>query len=155
MSRFLPVGLDVRDKPCLVVGGGGVGSRKALTLIRGGAAVTVVSPTLTAELAGHARAGRIRWIQDTFRPDLLDDVFLVIAATDDRDLNADVARRAAEVGSLVCDASAADRTGVIFGACHETAELTVAVFTDGRDPALAARTRDGIAAWLARGHAGS
>jgi siroheme synthase-like protein len=155
MTRFLPVGLDVLDKPCLVVGGGSVGSRKALTLMRVGAAVTVVSPTLAAELAAHAEAERIRWIQDTFRPEHLDGVFLVIAATDDRHLNADVAHHAAEAGALVCDASAAERTGVIFGACHEAAGLTVAVFTDGRDPALAAKTRDEIAAWLARGHSGS
>jgi siroheme synthase-like protein len=110
---------------------------------------------VTGELAGHVEAGDIRWIQDTYRPEHLDDVFLVIAATADRDLNADVARRAGETGALVCDASSADRSGVIFGACHEAAGLTVAVFTDGRDPALARQTRDEIEAWLTGGRTGS
>jgi siroheme synthase-like protein len=150
MTRFLPVGLDVRDKPCLIIGGGGVGTRKAGTLIRAGAAVTVVSPTLTDDLAAHAEAGRIRWVRDTFRPQLLEGAFLVIAATDDRNLNAEIARRAGDARALVCDASAAERSGVIFGAFHEAAGVTVAVFTDGRDPALARTTRDDIAAWLSR-----
>ncbi len=47
MLRFLPVGLDVRGQRCLVVGGGGVGTRKALTLARVGADVTVIAPALT------------------------------------------------------------------------------------------------------------
>ncbi|MHC4142704.1 MAG: precorrin-2 dehydrogenase/sirohydrochlorin ferrochelatase family protein [Planctomycetota bacterium] len=148
MSRYLPVGLDIRDQPCLVVGGGGVGTRKALALSRAGAAITVVSPTLTGELAAHADAGRIRWVEDTFRPEHLGGVFLVIAATDDEALNADIVDRAGRGGALVCDASSAERSKIIFGALHEAGELTVAVFTDGRDPARAAETRDRIASIL-------
>jgi siroheme synthase-like protein len=149
MLRFLPVGLNVRQKPCLVVGGGAVATRKALTLARAGAAVTVVSPTVTGELAEQIRAGRLRWRKESFREEHLPGVFLVVAATDDEGVNAAVVRAAVPCGSLVCDASSAERSQVIFGALLEEEGLTVAVFTGGCDPARAKRARDRIASLLA------
>lgn len=146
--RFLPVGLDVNDRPCLVVGGGAVGTRKIFNLIRAGAAVTVVSPTVTAEVTELADAHRIRWLQDSFHVGQLDHVFLAIAATDDEALNGRIVQAAAERGVLVCDASSSDRSQVIFGALLVDEDVTVAVFTDGRDPAKARRTRDRIAETL-------
>lgn len=147
--RFLPVGLDVRGKDCLVVGGGAVGTRKALTLSRAGASVVVVSPKVTQELAGQIEAGRVRWEEATFRNAHLEGVFLAIAASDDEAINAEVARLAAESGALVCDASSAERSDVVFAALLQHDGTTVAVFTDGHDPARAARTRDKIAEQLA------
>jgi uroporphyrin-III C-methyltransferase/precorrin-2 dehydrogenase/sirohydrochlorin ferrochelatase len=143
--RFLPVGLDVRGKNCIVVGGGSVGTRKVHTLARAGAAVTVISPTVTEELADEIEAGRAGWVKEAFQEELLGDPFLVVAATDDEDLNAAVIQAAAERGALVCDASSVDRSQVIFGALHTSEDATVAVFTDGRDPSHARRTRDRIA----------
>jgi siroheme synthase-like protein len=151
MLRFLPVGLNVQSRKCLVVGAGGIGTRKALTLARAGAIVTVVSPTVTAELAAPIEAGRVRWVAEPFREAHLGEDFLVVAATDDEALNAAVCRAAAERGALVCDASSAERSQVIFGALLECDEATVAVFTDGRDPARARRTRDRIEKLLAPG----
>lgn len=150
MLRFLPVGLDVRGKKCLIVGGGSVGTRKALTLVRSGAEVTVISPEVTTELGDQIEAGHIRWVKDSFRDEHVSGPFLVVAATDDEALNAAVGRRAVSRGALVCDASSADRSQVIFGALLKTDDVSVAVFTDGRDPARARQTRDRIADLLAR-----
>ncbi|NIM52708.1 MAG: hypothetical protein GTO22_26260 [Gemmatimonadales bacterium] len=149
--RFLPVGLDVQDENCLVVGGGDVGTRKAITLARAGAMVTVVSPTRTRKLAEQTRADNIHWVNDSFRKEHLRGVFLAVAATDDEALNATVVRLATQYGVLVCDASSAERSQVIFGALLEGDDVTIAVFTGGRDPAEAGRTRDQIAKLLARG----
>ncbi|MFH1921557.1 MAG: bifunctional precorrin-2 dehydrogenase/sirohydrochlorin ferrochelatase [Planctomycetota bacterium] len=151
MLRYLPVGLDVRGKSCLVVGGGSVGTRKALTLTRAGAVVTVISPTVTGELAREIEAGRVRWVKDSFREEQLGGALLVVAATDDEALNATVGRLAARSGALSCDASSAERSQVIFGALLQRDDVTVAVFTGGRDPAEARRTRDQIASLLAEG----
>jgi len=145
MLRFLPVGLDVRGKNCLVIGGGNIGTRKALTLTRAGAVVTVISPTVTGKLTGQIEAGHIRWVKDSFQEKHLGDAFLVVAATNDEALNAAVIRAAVQSGALVCDASSADRSQVIFGALLEDDDVTVAIFTGGRDPAQARRTRDQIA----------
>jgi siroheme synthase-like protein len=138
----------VQGRNCVVVGGGAVGTRKALTLERAGALVTVVSPTLTAELTERAKAGGIRWIQAPFQDEHLAGVFLVVAATNDEAQNAAVGRAAFQRGVLVCNASSAERSDVIFGALLEHEGLTVAVFTGGRDPARAGRGRDQIAKLL-------
>ncbi len=72
------------------------------------------------------------------------NVFLAVAATDDDDRNAAVVQAAVRSGTLACDASSAERSQVIFGALLEGEDVTIAVFTGGRDPALARRTRDQI-----------
>ena len=143
--RFLPIGLDVRDKDCLVVGGGRVGTRKATTLAHAGALVTVVAPTITDDLAEQIEAGRVKWVKDSFRGAHVDGAFFAVAATDDEALNAAVVQAAVQNGALACDASSAERSQVIFGALLEGDDVTIAVFTGGRDPAEARRTRDRIA----------
>jgi precorrin-2 dehydrogenase/sirohydrochlorin ferrochelatase len=111
--------------------------------------VTVVSPTVNTDLAAKVDSGEICWVQSTYNPTQLSGAFLVVAATDDEQLNASIVTSASECGALVCDASSADRSQVIFGALHRGHEgLTVAVFTDGRDPVEARRTRDRIAGHL-------
>jgi len=145
MARFLPLGIDLHDVACVVVGGGRIGTRKAKTLLDAGARVTVVAPRISPELTARARAGALHWIAEPYREELLGRATLVVAATDDPSVNQEVVRAARARGALVCDASSAERSQVIFGALHRTADLTVAVFTNGQDPARARRTRDRIA----------
>lgn len=147
--RFLPVGLDVQERKCLVVGGGAVGSRKVLNLLDAGAAVTLVSPDATEELVRRADRGEFEWLPEGYRDSHLDGVLLAVAATDDPALNEKVVENAKVRGILVCDASSRERTQVIFGALTRAEGVTVAVFTDGRDPAQARHTRDRVAAFLA------
>ncbi len=151
--RFLPVGLDIRDRKCLVVGAGAVGTRKARTLVSAGASVLVVSPEGTEEMEKMAASGALRWLREPFRPAHLDGVFLAVAATSDQKLNALLVERSRGRGALVCDASSSERTELIFGALHQEEGFMVAVFTDGRDPSMARRTRDRISTFLKEGGA--
>lgn len=146
--RFLPVGLNLRGKMCVVIGGGNVGTRKVRNLIRAGACVAVVDSRLADELAALVDSTTVRWIREPFNETHLEDAFLVVAATDDAELNAAVVRKAHLRGALVCDASASERSEVIFGALHVDDRHTVAVFTDGRNPSDARKTRDRIAEML-------
>ncbi len=146
--RFLPVGLDLRDRSCVVLGGGPVGTRKVHSLLRVGARVTVVSPEVTDELAAEIDAGRVHWSQAEFQPAHIDGARLVVIATDDPAANDLAARLAGRRGSLVCDATSAERSEVIFGALLEGDDVTIATFTDGRSPGRARQTRDAIAEWL-------
>ena len=130
------------------MGGGSVGTRKVQTLLRAGGRVTVISPAVSPELTEQIEAGRIRWVQESFREHHLVGAFLVVAATNDAALNAAVVRQADHRGTLVCDASSAERSQVIFGALFEDGDTTVAVFTGGRDPAKSRRRRDQIASLL-------
>jgi uroporphyrin-III C-methyltransferase/precorrin-2 dehydrogenase/sirohydrochlorin ferrochelatase len=146
--RFLPLGIDVRDRECVVVGGGPVGTRKALTMAHAGAAVRVVSPDVTEELRVQIDAGRIGWLQENFKPDHLAGAFLVIMATNNHSLNAAGALLARQECALACDASSGVQTQVIFGALLQNDGLTIATFSDGMDPAHSRRTRDEIAGFL-------
>jgi siroheme synthase-like protein len=146
--RYLPVGLDLQGKECLVIGGGSVGTRKAATLAHVGAIVTVVSPAVTEELKELIVAKRVRWLRETFRREHLFGIFLAVAATDDDALNADVVETAVRRGTLACDASSAQRSQLIFGALLESDDVTIGVFTGGRDPSRARRVRDRIAGLL-------
>jgi len=148
--RYLPVGLDLRGRPCVVFGGGSIGARKVLTLERTGARVTVVSPDAAESVQAAARAGRIEWVRGRFAPHHVDGAFLVVIATDDPAANAAAAAAAQRAGALVCDATSVDRSQVIFGATLAHGAATIAVFTDGRDPAGARRTRDHIASLVER-----
>jgi len=142
--RFLPVGLSVEGRDCLVVGGGSIGERKVQNLLKAGASVRIVSPTVTAGLRELADRGEVTLVEGPFRVEQLGDAFLVVAATDSEELNASITGWAAEKGILACDASSADRSRVIFGALLRVADATVAVFTDGYDPARARVVRDRI-----------
>jgi len=85
--RYYPVCLDIKNRHCLVVGGGQVGTRKVRTLVQCGARVTVVSPEVTAELNQLARQGKIQIrLRDYLTADL-DTAFLVIGSTDDQEQN--------------------------------------------------------------------
>lgn len=147
--RLLPVGLDVAGALCVVVGGGPIGARKARNLSSAGAMVTVVAPDVCPGLADQIAAGEIRWIQEKYRADHLDHAFVVVAATHDRALNQAIARAGTQAGALVCNASSADDSRLIFGAIHEHDGVTIAVFSHGRDPSLSKQTRNRIAGLLA------
>jgi siroheme synthase-like protein len=124
--RFLPLGLDVRGRTCLVVGGGAVGTRKANTLARAGARVAVVAPTVTDDLRALIASGTVRWTEGPYRREHMNGAFLAIAATDDPRLNATVAADAIAAGALACDASSGDGSQVIFGALLQRDGATIA-----------------------------
>lgn len=146
--QFLPIGLDVRNRKCVVVGGGKIGTRKVVNLLQAGASVILVAPEITPELAEQVESGQVDWREEEYRPEHLHGVFLAVAATDDEGLNAHLVRDARVRGVLVCDASSSRRSQFIFGALHEEDDAIVAVFTDGKDPSRARKTRDRIARLL-------
>ena len=83
-----PIALVLDGKPVLVVGGGKIADEKLDALLLAGADITVVSPTVQPRIAAFAAAGKIILRQREYQPADLDGVWLVIAATDDRALNA-------------------------------------------------------------------
>ena len=146
--RYLPMGLDIRGKTCVVIGGGRIGSRKVENLLRAGASVVLVSPEATRALMELAAEGTILWAREPYRIEHLYGAFLAVVATDDPELNVQVVEDAEMAGVLVCDASSAERSQFIFGALKKGEGFTVAVFTDGEDPARARAMRDQLAAFL-------
>lgn len=139
--RYYPVFLDLQGKPVVVVGGGKVAERKALTLLICGARITVVSPALTKKLFHLVQAGAIRHRNRRWRPSDLQEAFLVIAATNDRKNNAKIAGRVDTRFRLINTVDDPARCNVIAPSVIARGDLIIAVSTSGRSPALARRIR--------------
>ena len=146
--RFVTLALAADELPSLVVGAGAVGTRKARTLAAAGAAVRVVAPQASPAIRRLAAAGRIRWLARSFRNSDLAGVRLVVAATDDAAVNRLVAKAARRKGLLVCMASSALDTGVLFPALLTRRGAVIAVHTHGGNTGRSKMLRDRLAALL-------
>ena len=91
--KFYPINLDIENKSCVVVGGGEVALRKIRGLLEAGAKVKVITPTTCAEVDELFRRGEILLIRENFSEEFLGDEIILIAATDNPEIN----RRAAQV----------------------------------------------------------
>ncbi len=141
----LPIALNGEHVRALVVGGGAVGTRKALAFLEAGAHVRVVAPEVSAQLAGAKGASRLVVTLASYAPDLLADSTVVVAATNSRAVNSRVAADARGRGKLVNVADSPDEGDFQSMAVHRSGDLVIAVSTGGV-PAAASRIRDAIAA---------
>lgn len=137
-----PLFADLTGLPVLVVGGGHVAERKIAALLAAGAQVRVGAPALTPLLMQQVEEGKLEHHASSFQPTWLNGMWLVIAATDDRDLNAQVAAAASErrIFANVVDDPALSRFQV--PAVVDRAPLTVAISTGGAAPVIARRVRE-------------
>ena len=139
--RYYPIYLDVKDRKCLVVGGGAVGTRKVETLLECGAKVTVVSIDASEKLKKLSNSGLIRLKERAFQTDDLESVFLVVVATDDEDLNIKV-HAAAERRRVLCNiADRPEACNFILPSIVSRGDLTIAISTSGKSPAFAKKLR--------------
>ena len=141
MPDYFPAFLDLRERRCLVVGGGEIGERKARELLACHARVTVVSPCLTAELQTLAQTDRLVWRARTFLRSDVRRCALVIAATGIPAVDTAVAAEARRRGVLVNAVDRPAQCDFIFGSILRRGELQIAVSTGGRSPALAREIR--------------
>jgi len=148
MMRYYPVYLDLKGRDVLVVGGGAIAEGKALQLVEAGARVTVVSPELTEALRAAAGRGEISHLDGFFIEENLNDVFLVISATDDRKVNEKVAKAAEERGLLCNVVDQTDLCNFITPALVTRGELQISVSTGGGSPTLTQRVKREVAALI-------
>jgi siroheme synthase-like protein len=139
-----PIALHGERLAAVVIGGGSVGTRKALALVEVGAQVRVVSPQVSPELADAERARRLSIARESYTADQLGAATLVIAATDSREVNAQIAVDAHARGKLVNVTDYPDEGNFHTMALHRSGDVTIAV-TAGGVPGAAARIRDAIA----------
>lgn len=139
MTASYAVNLDLAGLPVLVVGGGRVATRKVAGLLRAGAAVSVVAPEAVPELADDPD---VRWFERPYQRGEIASYRLGITATDDPDVNAQVAADGASAGIFVNSADDPDNCSFTLPAIARHGDLQVAISTNGRSP--------GLARWLRR-----
>ncbi len=145
MSGYYPVNLKIKNKKCVVVGGGKVAERKIKFLLEKGALVTVISPKITSLLEELWRATKVNYLPVVYSPSSLKNAFLVIAATDDRAINSRVAENANQLGILVNVVDSPAESSFIMPAILSRGDLTIAISTAGKSPALARKIKEDLA----------
>ncbi|MDY6085001.1 MAG: bifunctional precorrin-2 dehydrogenase/sirohydrochlorin ferrochelatase [Dialister sp.] len=153
-----PVMIQMKGKPCLVVGGGAVALRKIRTLLEEGAAVTVIAPDPCDAVKAFSRQGQIRLVERSLCEDDCRGYALVITATGRKEAALMAASMAGREGFLYNAADFPELGNCFIPARIRRGHLTVTVSTDGKSPAVAAAVKrwldetmpDGFAEWLDR-----
>jgi len=141
LPDYYPIFLNISGKRCVVVGGGQVSLRKVKALLEHRASVEVISPDACPELNKLAEDGEISVLPRSYRAGDLEDAFIVIAATSDRDTNLEVAQEAQRKAVLVNVVDDQENSDFIAPSYIRRGDITIAVSTAGRSPALARKIR--------------
>lgn len=142
--RYYPVGLDVRNRDCLVVGGGAVAARKVRTLLDCCAVVTVISPEMCEDLNGLEAESGVTLIHRSYASGDVDGRFLVIGATNDETLNRKISEDARRARILCNIADFPEACTFILPSIINRGDLILTISTSGKSPAFAKRLRKSL-----------
>ncbi|EKM3680843.1 siroheme synthase [Vibrio alginolyticus] len=141
--RYFPLFLDLINKPVLVVGGGEVASRKVEALLKAGADVTIVSPTLVDFLSKLASEHQLRWVQRFYSSDIVTKSFVQVwATTDNPELNHQVYKDAKELGILVNVVDDKPYCDFITPSMINRGRIQIAISSGGASPVLIRNIRE-------------
>jgi len=145
---YLPVFLQLRDRPVLVVGGGRVAARKVELLRRTGAKITVVAPELADDVRELAAKGELHYVNTVFSPEHVTGTVAVVAATGVPEVNAAVSAAAREQNIPVNVVDDPVASTFIFPAIVDRSPILIAISSGGQAPVLARRIREQMEAFL-------
>jgi len=146
---FLPIFMNVKDRSCLIVGGGEVAQRKASVLLDAGAMVKVVAPEISGAFADMPD---VECVMDRFQPGHLDGAVLAIAATDDRAVNREVSQQARARNIPVNVVDNPDLCTFIMPSILDRSPLMVAFSSGGASPVLARMLRGKLETMIPQGY---
>lgn len=138
---YFPLYVDIENKKCVVVGGGRIAAGKIRQLASFGADITVVAPAVCGEVRALAKEPGILLRQQHFAAEDIADAALVVAATDDGEVNRLVSALCREAKIPVNVVDEKELCSFYFPAIVHRGDVVVAVSTGGDSPALAARLR--------------
>jgi precorrin-2 dehydrogenase/sirohydrochlorin ferrochelatase len=151
--NYYPVFFNLQGRRCVVVGGGRVAEGKVEGLLESGAGVVIISPELTPELCRLAGEGQIVHLARHYQSGDLEGAFLVISATDDRAVNAQVWEESAARNIPVNVVDDTPHCNFIAPSIVRRGDLTIAISTSGKAPALAVRLREALERVVGQEHA--
>ena len=142
MAPYYPVFLDVRERLCVIIGGGQIAEGKIASLLECGASIKMISLEVTAEVQGMADSGILRLEKRAYRDGDLEGAFVAIAATDDNSVNREIVREAEMRNVLLNVADVTHLCTFIAPSVVRKGDVTVAISTAGLSPALARKLRE-------------
>lgn len=138
--EYFPIAINLHDKQCLIVGGGNVALRKASSIVKFGAIVTVVSPKV---VEGFNTLG-VSVVLREFKAEDIEGKYLVVTATDSLTLNSSILSLCDSKGILCNSATEHTHNGCIFSSVVQRDGITVGVSTDGISPSISKAIRKDI-----------
>ena len=141
---MITVGLSLKDRPCLVVGGGEVALRRIKKLIDEAATIMVVSPEVLPDIARYHETGALQWVAEPYRSEYMVGQQFVIIATDRPDVNAQVMKDAQSVQAFINRADVKDDSTWVFGSAAEMGDLEISIFTNQVSPRVSRLLRQDI-----------
>jgi precorrin-2 dehydrogenase/sirohydrochlorin ferrochelatase len=142
MTTYYPVYLQLHEQPCTVIGGGKIAEGKVDGLLAGDARVKIISPELTPHLHDLVAQNKIEYIAREYQHGDLSGAFMVICATDKAEINRQVWEEGSTNRQLVNVVDDTPRCNFIAPAILRKGELTIAISTAGRAPAIAVRLKE-------------
>ena len=146
MAPYYPVYLDVKERCCVIVGGGPIAEGKIAALLECGAQIRMISPEVTDEIQDMADTGVLRLEKREYLDGDLEGAFIAIAATDDSSLNRRIAQEAEERNVPLNVVDVTHLCTFIAPAVVRRGEVTAAISTGGLSPALARKLREELQA---------
>ena len=142
MPAYYPAFIDVKDRRCVVIGGGNIGEEKVVKLLDCHASVVVISPEVNEGVRSLANDNGVVWHEREYRVGDLQGAFIAIAATDDNDVNRAIAKEAEERNVLLNVVDVTHLCTFIAPSVAVRGDVTVAASTGGASPALARKFRE-------------
>ncbi|MBM4462057.1 MAG: glutamyl-tRNA reductase [Chloroflexi bacterium] len=153
MSRYYPIFLDIDGRRCVVVGGGRVALRKVRMLLDHGGQVEVISPDLCPGLSRMAEQGQVQARHRNYMEGDLAGAVIAVAATDEGQTNAAVYQEAKARRILINSVDDPKHSDFIVPSYLRRGDVTIAISTEGRSPALARKIRTELERDLANEYA--
>lgn len=145
---YYPIFVDLKKRPCLVIGGGAVAERKVESLLKYGARVTVISPDITAAIAELVRNKKVKHVSRRYKSGDVAGYFLAVSATDSKATNKKIHDEANSKGILLNVVDSPELCDFIVPSVISRGKLQVAVSTSGRFPTLSKALRGSLEASL-------
>ncbi len=142
MTTYYPVYIQLHEQPCVVIGGGKIAEGKVEGLLAAGAKITLISPEITSHLNELVKQDQMAYVPREYQPGDLSGAFMVICATDQTGINHQVWQEASANQQLVNVVDDTPRCNFIAPAILRKGDLTIAISTGGKAPALAVRLKE-------------
>jgi uroporphyrin-III C-methyltransferase/precorrin-2 dehydrogenase/sirohydrochlorin ferrochelatase len=149
---YFPIFLDLKSKRCVVVGGGAVAERKTASLLKAGADVILIAPKLTASLTSWRDAQQLTHRDRGFNDDDVNGAYLVIAATNETEVNRRIAELAKRQQIPVNVADNPELCSFIVPSIIDRSPVIAAISTGGSSPVLARLIRSRIESIIPAGY---
>ena len=146
--NYFPIFANLKSRHVLIVGGGEIAARKVLLLLRTGAIITVIAYKICWELLSFLKKNEIKWLKTGFKENYLDQVFLVIAATNNKSLNRDIFIASNKRCIFVNTVDDESKCSFIFPSIIDRSPIIIGISSGGTAPVLSRLLRERIESLL-------